>query len=183
MALLIISSIINGVMSPFDLRRSQEEARRRLGGPVRRSTRAPRSDRGHSRLSQAVLECVGQVLSGRDRPRTKDLLRDLEELCRDRGLKPPSRATVYKLMATLPGPGLRKADLPVSVQRALHNLAPESVVPAHQVAFCCFHHGDLRAVAFAAGLPWLAIHQARLMRGYRRKSRGLVEAVARARGV
>jgi hypothetical protein len=86
-------------------------------------------------------------------------------------------------MATLPGPLLRVRDLPASVRRALYNLAPESEVPGHQVAFYCFNYGDLAAISFAAGLPWLALHQARRMRGYRMKSRGLVEAVARARRV
>ena len=35
----------------------------------------------------------------------------------------------------------------------------------------------------AAGLPWLAIYQALKMRGFRRKSRGLAEAVARVRRI
>jgi len=113
----------------------------------------------------------------------RDLLRAIDARCRGRGLGAPSRATVYKLMATLPGDTLRIRDLPAPAQRALYNLAPESEVPTHQVAFYCFNYGDLRAVSFAAGLPWRAIYQALRMRGYRRKSRGLVEAVARARRI
>ena len=96
---------------------------------------------------------------------------------------PPSRATVYKLLATLPGPAYRKGDLPGPVQDALYNLEEESEVPAHQVAFACLDYGDIRAVCFAANLPWLALSQARRMRGYRRKSQGLLEAIARARRI
>ncbi len=113
----------------------------------------------------------------------RDQLADIGRRCRDRGLEQPSRATLYKLMATLPGRTLRVADLPAPVREALYNLAPEIEVPAHQVAFYCFNYGDGRAVSYAAGLPWLAIYQALRMRGFRRKSRGLAEAVARVRRI
>ncbi len=113
----------------------------------------------------------------------RDLLADIGDRCRARGFEPPSRATVYKLMATLPGPALRVAELPAPVRAALYNQAPETEVPAHQVAFYCFNYGDRRAVSYAAGLPWLAIYQALKTRGFRRKSRGLAEAVARVRRI
>ena len=86
-------------------------------------------------------------------------------------------------MDSLPCPTLRKGDLPRAVQDALYNFEADSEVPAHQVAFCCFNYGDLRAMGFAAGLPWLAIHQALRLPGYRARSRGPVEAVALARGI
>jgi len=113
----------------------------------------------------------------------REILSRIGEGCGMRRLEPPSRATVYKLMCTLPCPTLRAGDLPASVQAALYNMEPESEVPAHQVVFCCFNYGDLRAMSFAAGLPWLAVHQALRLPGYRKRSRGLVEAVALARGI
>ncbi len=113
----------------------------------------------------------------------RDLIDRVAGCCRERGLRPPARATIYKLMATLPCPTHRVSDLPDAVRAALYNLAPESEVPAHQLAFYCFNYGDLQAVSFAAGLPWLAIYQARLLPGHRPKSRGLLDAVAKVRGI
>ena len=65
----------------------------------------------------------------------------------------------------------------------MYNLGPEAEVPGHQLAFYCFNYGDLPAVSFAAGLPWLALYQARRLPGYRARSRGLIDAVMRVRGV
>ncbi len=112
-----------------------------------------------------------------------DLLRRITERCQNEGLDPPSRATVYKLLGTLPTSTYRLADLPPAVRSALYNLEPESEVPGHQLAFYCFNYGDLAAVSFAAGLPWLALYQARRLPGYRTKSRGLLEAVAQVRDI
>ena len=113
----------------------------------------------------------------------KDLLADLSVRCSTMQREAPSRATVYKLLESIPCPTRRKVDLPEAVQSALYNLTPESDVPLHQIAFYCFNYGDLRAVSFAAGLPWLALYQARRMRGHRPKSRGLLEAVMRVRRI
>jgi len=90
---------------------------------------------------------------------------------------------VYKLLATLPTPRYTVAGLPPSVRDALYNLTDDSEVPAHQLAFYCFNYGDLAATSFAAGLPWLALYQAARLPGYRPRSRGLLEAVMRARGI
>ena len=171
-------SIINCRMSTFDLEKSVARARKRL-----RSSPGRRSDRGASRLDPGVLECVARVLSGQERPPVKTMREDLAALCRRRGLSPPSRATLYKLMSTLPGPVFGMRELPPGVQQALYNLGPESRVPGHQVAFYCFNHGDLEAVCYAAGLPWLAIYQALRTPGWHERSRGLAEAVALARGI
>ncbi|MEO8683022.1 MAG: hypothetical protein ABI665_28510 [Vicinamibacterales bacterium] len=130
-----------------------------------------------------MLAVLGQAAGGHDRPRMADLLSAVDELCKREGLKVPSRASVYKLLAILPTPVLRVADLPQAVHDALYNLTGESQVPAHQVAFYCFNYGDLAAMSFAAGLPWLALYQAGRVPGFRPRSRGLFEAVARARGV
>ncbi len=111
------------------------------------------------------------------------LLQEVGDACRRLDLAPPSRATVYKLLGSLPTPVYRLADLPPAVRHALYNLAPDSEVPAHQVAFYCFNYGDLRAVSFAAGLPWMALYQARRLPGFRVKSRGLLDAVIHVRGI
>lgn len=111
------------------------------------------------------------------------ILAQVAEQCRRHGLRAPSRATVYKLLATLPATTYRLATLPPAVRNALYNLDDASEVPAHQVAFYCFNYGDLSAISFAAGLPWLALYQAGRLPGYRARSRGLLDAVMRARGV
>lgn len=113
----------------------------------------------------------------------REMLARIKACCLALRLKPPSRATVYKMMASVPGPTFRPADLPPSVQAALYNMSRHSDVPAHQVAFYCFNYGDLKAVSFAAGLPWLALYQALRLRGHRPKSRGLIEAVALVRRI
>jgi len=112
-----------------------------------------------------------------------DALAEIERECRREGLRPPSRATVYKLLDTLPTATRRVSELPRPVREALFNLGSESEVPGHQLAFYCFNYGDLSALSFASGLPWLALHQALRLPGFRAKSRGLLEAVARARGI
>ena len=112
-----------------------------------------------------------------------EILVQVGRRCRREGVGPPSRATVYKLLKSLPTRTYRVSHLPPRVRHALYNLGPESDVPAHQLAFYCFNYGDLAAVSFAAGLPWLAVHQALLLPGYRARSRGLIEAVARTRGI
>lgn len=112
-----------------------------------------------------------------------EVLAQVGERCRRDGVETPSRATIYKLLKSLPTPTYGVSQLPPAVRHALYNLGPQSNVPAHQLAFYCFNYGDLAAVSFAAGLPWLAIHQALRLPGYRTRSRGLVEAVARARGI
>ena len=113
----------------------------------------------------------------------RDLLADLAACCAEAGVRPPSRATVYHRMAVHPTPRLRFADLPVAVQATLYNLEPDQEVPAHQVAYHAFQYGDLGAIGYAAGLPWLALYQARRLRGWRPKSRGLLDAVMRTRGI
>jgi hypothetical protein len=135
------------------------------------------------RIDPRILAILVEACGGYDRPGMSELLARVSETCRGKGLGPPSRASVYKWLATLPTPRFRVADLPPSVRDALYNLTDDSEVPAHQLAFSCFNYGDLAAVSFAAGLPWLALYQAARLPGYRPRSRGLLEAVLRARGL
>jgi len=112
-----------------------------------------------------------------------ELLRRLGAECRRKGTTPPSRATVYSFLATVRTPERQVRNLPAVVQRALYNLERDSRVPEAQIAFYCFNYGELGALSYAAGLPWLALYQGRRMRGWRRRSRGLLEAVARVRRI
>ena len=171
-------------MSAFDIQASLDRAGRRLGATgARASGRRSRSDRGVSRILPDTLAIVREATSGYNRPPMADLRKEIAGLSQRAGLRPPSRATVYKLLAALPTPTHRVAGLPAAVRTALYNLGPDSDVPAHQVAFYCFNYGDLAAISFASGLPWLALYQAARMRGHRDRSRGLLEAVAHARGI
>lgn len=169
-------------MGPFDLAESLRRAEARVGSPVPDSARRPRSDRGRSRLDPRVLAAVAEAFSDLERPNMAEALAEIGRRCRRERVRPPSRATVYKLLDTLPTRLFRFRELPPPVQDALYNLGPGSEVPGHQVAFYCFNYGDLAAVSYASGLPWLAIHQALRLPGWRARSRGLAEAVARARG-
>jgi hypothetical protein len=130
-----------------------------------------------------MVSWLADATGGYDRPSMIDLLSQIGERCQSEGVRPLSRATLYKLLAALPTPRYRLAELPPAVRNALYNLVSESSVPGHQVAFYCFNYGDLAAVSFAAGLPWLALYQAQRLPGYRAKSRGLLEAVAHARSL
>ena len=160
-----------------------KRAQERMGPESAPSDRAPRSDRGKTRLDPAVIDLINEVLAGHERPRMREILARVNGACEAASLRPPSRATIYKLMRTLPAGIYRKPDLPPAVQSALYNLSPECDIPGHQLAFYCLNYGDLAAISFAAGLPWLALHQALRMRGYRPKSRGLIESVARVRKI
>lgn len=169
-------------MSAFDFQSSIDRAATRLkAAPV--PGRRPRSDRGAPRIDARVIDWLATATAGGNRPRMSEVLDQVAEQCQREGLKPPSRATAYKLLATLPTATFRHSTLPPAVQHALYNLTGESDIPAHQVAFYCFNYGDLAAVGFAAALPWLALYQAGRMPGYRARSRGLLDAVMRARGV
>lgn len=162
----------------FDLLESQVRARERLG-PA--SSRRRRSDAGHSRLRPELLaELRAQVLAA-ERPSMTAIQRRLASFARERGWRPPARATLYAALSRLEGSSHERRQLPAAVQAALHNLAPDAIVPGHQVAFCCFNHGSLAAASFAAGLPWLDLYQASRARGWRPRSRGLLVAALMAR--
>ncbi len=113
----------------------------------------------------------------------RDMMKTLRERCEALGVRPPARATIYEAMARTPTKLHRIDELPASVREALYNLDGTSQVPGHQLAFYCFNYGDLAAVSFAAGLPWLALYQAARLPGWRARSRGLLDAVLRARKI
>ncbi len=114
-------------------------------------------------------------------PSLSAVQRRLAELARAKGWRPPSRATLYQTLARLDGSRHEVAGLPAAVRGALYNLSPEGTIPGHQLAFYCFNYGSPAAASFAAGLPWLDLHLAARLRGWRPRSRGLVLAALAAR--
>lgn len=168
-------------MSAFDIETSLERAERRLGRSS--ISRRPRSDRGRSRLDPEVATELERLLQGRERPPVRELLERLDRFCGARGRKRPARATIYQAMARTPPRTHAVAELPRPVREALYNLSGVDEVPGHQLAFYCFNYGDLAAISFASGLPWLALYQAARLPGWRPRSRGLLDAVLRSRGI
>ena len=162
----------------FDLEASQLRASQDLRAGARR-----RSDAGRSRLSPEVLRELQLLVREIDRPSMAELRRDLTAACRARGLRPPSRASLYNLLPRLDGNSYQVAALPPHVAATLHNLAPDSRVPGHQLVYHCLCHGSLAAASFAAGLPWLDLYQAWHRRGWPPRSRALLRATLRVRGI
>ena len=111
------------------------------------------------------------------------LMGELGRVCAEGGLRCPSRATVYKYMALAAVHHYEPAALPEHVKRTLYNLGDEAPVPGHQLVFHCFNYGGLKAMSYAASLPWLSLYQAARARGWRPKSLGPLLAVCRARGI
>ncbi len=111
------------------------------------------------------------------------VLARLRSFCEARRFRPPARATVYEWMENVAVPDYAIADLPSAVRETLYNLPPDGTIPGAQLAFHCFNFGGLAAMSFAAGLPWLTLHQAARSRGWRRGSRGALAAVLAVRGI
>jgi len=109
--------------------------------------------------------------------------RRLTDVCVERGVRAPSRASLYNVLARIEGHSYDLSALPPHVREALYNLAPNATVPGHQLVFYCVNYGSFAAVSFAAGLPWLDLHQAWRLRGWRPRSRGLLQAAMRARAI
>jgi len=164
----------------FDISEAQKRASRRLGA---RSTRRRRSDAGKSRVSPFLLDALRVLVVGREQPSITQVERHLAALAAEHRLRPPCRATLYGTLATMPGHFYRMASLPSHVRSALYNLGSDAEVPGHQLAFYCFNYGSPAAASYAAGLPWLDLYQARRMRGWRARSRGLLDAAMRFRGM
>lgn len=108
--------------------------------------------------------------------------RDLAAFCRRRGLRVPSRSTVYNALRRVAPPSFDRDDLPDAVRRTLHNVGA-GPIPGHQVAFAAFNYGRVDALCWAAGLPWICLERADALRGWRPKSHALLRAVLFARGI
>jgi hypothetical protein len=134
-------------------------------------------------LPAVVLEVLRSAALAPARPSMIALQRRVEAVCAAGGLRPPARASLYNALARLEGHRYPVSALPAPVRAALYNLAPTGTVPGHQVAFHCLNYGSLAAMSYAAGLPWLDLDHARRLRGWRPRSRGLLTAILRARGM
>lgn len=168
-------------MSAFDLSQALSRAAERFGEP--RKMRRARSDRGKSRFPPEVAAELRAALLGQERPPMATVLERLQTFCKSRNLRPPARATVYEWMENVLVPTYLIEELPAAVCETLYNLPPAGEIPGPQLAFHCFNFGNLGAMSFAAGLPWLTLHQAARSRGWRRGSRGALAAVLTVRGI
>jgi hypothetical protein len=109
--------------------------------------------------------------------------RRITNLCRSLGLKAPARASLYNALPRIQGHRYAISALPGHVAATLYNLAPAGEVPGPQLAFHCFNYGTVPAICYAASLPWLDLYQAMRVRGWRRRSLGLLLAVMRTRKI
>jgi hypothetical protein len=168
-------------MSAFDFKASVESFERRFEASKAGVARRPK--RRRSRLDPEILAELARELSTRERPSIAAVVGRLAAFADARGLRAPARATVYALLDTLETPDYEIAALPEEVRATLFNLDPLGRVPGVQLAIAAFNHGSTRAVSWAAGLPWLVLHQAARRRGLRARSRGLLSAALAARRI
>lgn len=155
-------------------------AEQRFGDEV---SRRPRRDHGRSRLPSELQSKLEGLLQGQERPPVRAILSRLADYCADKAFDVPARATIYAAMARVPAGAYRVRELPPAVRESLYNLAEDGSVPGHQLAFHCLNYGSTAAASFAAGLPWLALYQAARLPGWRPRSRGLLEAIVKVRGI
>jgi hypothetical protein len=166
-----------------NIQETLEKAQKRLGSSTTVSLRKRRSDRGKSRMPSALIKKINTLISARERPRMRTLLAEIKKFCIKHKFPVPTRATIYSYIKKAPVPLYHPDQLPEQVKASLYNLDLNTPVPGHQLAFYCFNYGDLKATSYAAGLPWLPLYQAAHMRGFRPKSRGLLQAVLHKRGI
>jgi hypothetical protein len=126
---------------------------------------------------------LGRLLGTRDKPSMVSVRRSLSRFCREHACREPSRATLYNAIERVPSPSYSLSALPPHVRRCLHNLDEDAIVPGPQVAFAVFNRGESAALSWAAGMPWVCLKAARKLPGFRPKSRALLDAVLRFRGV
>jgi hypothetical protein len=166
-------------MSAFELKESLERARGLPKGKGRR-------DRGTSRFPDAVERFVTELFHARERPRFVDAHRALAQFCEAEALPVPTRSSLYNAVSRVPVPDVSWGALPPAVRASLYNLEPsadDDRLPGDQVVFHAFNHGAPRALSYAAGMPWLCLWRAEKRRGWRPKSRALLRAVMRYRGI
>jgi hypothetical protein len=130
-----------------------------------------------------VLEKIRSLVLGTERPPMVAIQRHIADVCAERGLKTPSRASLYAALLRIPGNVYDVSSLPRLVRESLYNVAPTATLPGHQLALYSFNYGSLAAASYAAGLPWLDLYQAARLRGWRPRSFGLLLAAMRARGI
>src|SRR5450756_2493620 len=140
--------------------------------------RPPRSTQSRSSAASDVYKRQGM-----DRPAMAQIRHRLDVVCLEHGLRPPSRASLYSTLSRIPGHAYQVSLLPPHVRAALYNLSDDAEVPGHQLVFYCVNYGSFAVVSYAASLPWLDLYQASHLRGWRPRSRGLLHAAMRVRGI
>lgn len=151
--------------------------------PVVATRRRRRADAGQSRLQPAVAARLDSLLSGRIRPSIALIRKALGAFCAERSLPTPSRSALYAAIERLAPPVYDAVRLPQSVRATLYNLDGTARVPGDQLVFHAFNYGDVSAISFASGLPWICLYAAHRLRGWRPKSRSLLESVLARRGM
>jgi hypothetical protein len=172
-------------MSAFSLDLSTARAARRL----RSSPARTRSDRGRARIAPKIEAKLHDLLLQPDKPSMSAVERQLRAFCEGLGVKPIARASLYNAIERVSVPRFARRELPEAVQQALYNLGEpdggegSDTVPADQVVFYAFNYGSATAISFASGLPWLCLQRAERRPGWRPKSRSLLSAVMKYRGI
>lgn len=174
-------------MSKLTLEQSLAKATERWGS----SKRQPRSDRGKARLHPKVERKIAELLRSRERPALASVHARLEAFCQQRGFALPARTSIYNAIDRVDVPSFSWDELPPAVRDALYNQRRDESratsgaleIPGDQVVFYAFNYGSPRAMSFASGLDWLCLERASRRRGWRPKSRALLEAVLRYRRI
>jgi len=123
------------------------------------------------------------LLRVHDRPSITAIQTRLKSRARTLRVRAPSRASIYNFIPRCPPHQYAIAGLPESVRASLYNLGPTGRISGPHVVFYVFQYGELRAITFASGLPWIDLYLADRMRGWRTHSHGLLRAVLRHRNI
>ncbi len=166
-------------MSLSDLDSSFVNANRRIV----QGNHQRRSDAKQSRFPKPVQDKLRSMLLVHERPSVTALKAELVDYCSKHQLPCPSRSSIYNFIKNTPGHSYSVSTLPDDLRAAMYNVDLKQPVPGHQLVFYAFHYGTLAAVSQASGLPWLDLYQASLLPAWRPRSRGLLEAALRARGI
>ena len=169
-------------VSKLTLEPSLAKAAERWGSSQRR----PRADRGHGRLHPEVERKIADLVRTRERPTLAGVHAKLDAFCRRRGFRTPARTSIYNALDRVEVPYLDWETLPTQVREALYNQRGGDAslqMPGDQVVFYSFNYGSPRAVSYASGMDWLSLHRAAKRRGWRPKSRALLEAVLHYRNI
>ncbi len=142
-----------------------------------------RRDAGQSRFPKPVQDKLRKLLLSHDRPSMTKLMSELQDFCTVKSLPCPSRSSIYNFAKYMRGNLYKPMDLPDDIRASLYNLDHETPVPGHQLVYYAFHYGTLSAISQASGLPWIDLYQASLLPAWRPRSKGLLLAVMRSRGM
>lgn len=129
-----------------------------------------------------------ELLLHSDKPSMAEVEQELRAFCSSRAFRPIARASLYNALARMRVPALEWPSLPEAVRQALYNFDPSvpsgrSGIPGDQVVFYAFNYGSTAAISFASALPWLCLRRAVRRPGWRPKSKALLQAIMKYRGI